>query len=225
MAFAQALGVGCFSSGEYMEISLDDSAAPCDAAKVLNDSLPEGIRITGAWRMPESFPSLMAAVTAARWLVDFDSLVDETLAGKFSSLLGRENIVVEKEGKSGTSTVDIRPGIYSIELSTWPGPWISPLSLRRYPLLLRAGGELGTEAKPSPSNTPLPQDGGGVGERAGGIELLLAAGSKLNIRPELVVKAALGNEEKAKAITRLELYSTGNERHVPLYKFFDTGDF
>lgn len=177
MSFAQALGVGCFSGGEYMEISLGDAIALDEAVNTLNDVLPNGIRMTGAWRMPEGIPSLMASVSAALWLVEFEGPADDTVMSKFTSLPGRENITVEKEGKGGKSLVDIRPGLYSVE------------------------------------------------KAQNGIELSLAAGSKLNIRPELVVKAALGNAGAAKAITRLELYSIVNGRREPLYKLFDTGDF
>jgi hypothetical protein len=223
MSFAQALGLGYFSEGEYMEVALDDSASLDEAVKALNATLPEGIRMTGGWRMPEDFPTLMASVTAARWLVEFEESVDETLIGKFSSLLVRENIEVEKEGKNGTSVVDIRPGIYSIAKT------IPPIACG-HPPFIRGGGDCGSiQPSENPQERNPPYEGGGRELAAGGlftgIELLLAAGSKFNIRPELVVKAALGSADAAKAVTRRELYSTGNERHMPLYKLFDTGDF
>jgi radical SAM-linked protein len=194
MSFAQALGVGYLSSGEYMEMELDDSASLVDTANVLNTALPEGIRITGAWRLNDAFPTLMAAVSAARWLVEFNETVDDAFVAKFKALLDRESIEVVKEGRNGPVNMDIRPGIYEIN----PHP-----------------------LAPSPEESGR----GDVAAATGGIYLLLAAGSKLNVRPELVVRAALGEDARAKAITRLELYTTVNERLTPIEKICEAGDF
>lgn len=175
MSFAQALGLGYLSEAEYMEISLPDGYSLKDAEGALNTAMPDGLRVTGAWEVPEAMQTLMAAVTAARWRVEFDAKADEDTVQKFLSLLSREAIEVVKQGKNGSSVVEIRKGIFSIE----------------------------------------PADGC--------MELFLAAGSALNIRPELVVKAALGDGAVTRAVTRIELYSFANERHLPLYHFF-TGE-
>jgi radical SAM-linked protein len=218
MSYAQALGVGYLSTGEYMEIDLDDSIALQDAIIALNTVMPVGIEMTGAWQLTEEFPTLMAAVSAARWLVEFDEPVDEAMLGKFTSLLHQETIEVVKEGRNGPAKVDIRPGI------------IPPIGLRAIPPLIRGVGDCGSiQRSENPQVRNPPYKGGGRESAAGGlftgIELLLAAGSKLNIRPELVVKAALGNAEAVKAIIRLELYTFVNGRHTPLYKICIGGDF
>lgn len=176
MSFAQALGLGYLSEGEYMEIALPDGYPLPEAMDSLNRALPCGLCLTGAWQVPEEFPTLMASVSAARWQVELAAEEDETAAQQFLSLLSRETIEVAKEGKNGQTIVDIRKGIYSIE---------------------PAGGRIG---------------------------LFLAAGSALNIRPELVVKAALGIEAKPCPMTRTELYSFDNGRHSPLYRFFINGE-
>jgi radical SAM-linked protein len=173
MAFAQALGLGYLSQGEYMEISLDDSISLEKAMALLNAALPDGLVLTGAWRLDDSFPTLMAAVSAARWLVEFREPVDFRL---FEALLAREKVEVVKEGKNGPANAEIRRGIYAIK------------------------------------------------QKAEGIEMFLAAGSALNIRPELVVKAALGSSETVETITRLELYTFANDRQMPLYKICIDGD-
>lgn len=176
MNFAQALGLGYLSEGEYMEITLDDSFGLQTAVEVLNGVLPDGLIITGAWQLNESFPTLMASVSAALWRVEFDIRENEALMGKFKSLLERDTVEVVKEGKNGPVNAEIRRGIYTIE------------------------------------------------SRKGCIELFLAAGSALNIRPELVVKAALGDDRPAASMTRLELYTMVNGRHLPFYKICIGGD-
>jgi radical SAM-linked protein len=177
LSFAQALGLGYLSTGEYMEIGLEDTALPGDVAYVLNRALPEGISITGAWRLHSEFPTLMAAVSAARWCVEFDGPADEALLEKFKSLFDRDIVMAVKEGRNGPSNLDIRPGLYSIEKD---------------------------------------QDK---------LELFLAAGSKLNIRPELVVKAALGSTANSKSVTRIELFTLVNGRHTPLFEICSDGDY
>lgn len=176
MAYAQALGLGYLSSGEYMEISLADGCDPAGAVDALNGVLPAGIRMTGAWPLDDAFPTLMAAVTAALWRVEFAGGIDDVRLAAFRSLMERDSVMVLKEGKNGSAQADIRKGL------------------------------LGMERAES------------------GIELFLAAGSALNIRPELVVKAALGSVEAIKTIARLELYTSVNERHVPFYKICIGGE-
>jgi radical SAM-linked protein len=176
MAYAQALGLGYLSEGEYMEISLDDGYDLNQAVAVLNGALPEGIRMTGAWPLSKEFPTLMAAVSAALWRVEFTEPNDKTLLEKFINLLSRDTIDVVKEGRNGPAHADIRKGIYTIE---------------------------------------------GVD---GGVELFLAAGSALNIRPELVASAALGSAAAVKSITRMELYTLVDDRHLPFYKICIGGE-
>ena len=172
MSFAQALGLGYLSEGEYMEISLPDGYPLAQAMDQLNSTLPEGLIAINAWQIPDGMATLMAQVTAARWRIDFD----EPLAGensmRFQALLDRETIEVIKDSKNGPAAMEIRKGIYSIEVKN------------------------------------------------GGVELFLAAGSALNIRPELVVKAALGSAEFVSAMTRLELYAMIDGRQLPLSDIF-----
>ena len=221
MSFAQALGVGYLSVGEYMEMGLDDCVNPAEAVKALNEVLPRGIGITGVWKLGDDAPTLMAAVEASRWLIEFDGPADEERLAKFRALLDRDVIEVVKEGPKGPKNMDIRPGIYLIEPSPQPLPQVG-------------GGEsLGCGAAPRFSllhaslfegGGPSGPEGVSTGNSNGSIKVLLAAGSKLNIRPELVVRAALGEGAQARAITRLELYATVNERLTPLYKICIDGD-
>lgn len=176
MNFAQALGLGYLSLGEYMEISLDEAFGLDEAVEALNNVMPDGLNITAAWRLDESFPTLMASVSAALWRIEFIEPGDGAPLDRFIELLGRDTVEVIKEGKNGTVNADIRGGIYTIE------------------------------------------------GRDGCIELFLAAGSALNIRPELVVKAALGSDSAVKSMTRLELYTFVNGRQLPLYKICIGGE-
>ena len=172
MSFAQALGLGYLSEGEYMEIALPDGYPLKQAMDQLNGALPDGLKATGVWEIPKGMATLMAQVTAARWRIEFAGPLSEDEVKRFKALLDRETIDVVKDGKNGPAAMEIRKGIYSIEINN------------------------------------------------GVAELFLAAGSALNIRPELVVKAALGTAEPARAMIRLDLYATKGGRQLPLSEIF-----
>ncbi len=172
MSFAQALGLGYLSEGEYMEITLPDGYPLLQAMDQLNNTLPDGLKAIGVWQVPEAMATLMAQVTAARWRIEFEQQLSGEDAMRFLALLDRETIDVVKDGKNGPAAMEIRKGIYSIEMKN------------------------------------------------SGVELFLAAGSALNIRPELVVKAAMGSAECVRAMTRLELYAKNDGRQTPLSEIF-----
>lgn len=173
-AYAQALGLGYLSDGEYMEFELTEGA-PQAAMEALNAVLPNGIRFTGAWTLPDGAPTLMAQVAAARWRVSLSAPVNDALLAEFQALRNRDKVEVVKQGKNGPAVQDIRPGLISIE---------------------RAGEDL---------------------------DLLLAAGSALNIRPELVVRAVVDNLDVIALITRTELYVNKDGVLAPLYDICKEG--
>ena len=164
MSFAQALGLGYLSRGEYMEISLPEGYDLTAAKLRLAGALPEGLRTTGVWAMAEDKPTLMAMVTAARWHIGVEGCTDS-----FIALMKRDEVPVMKQSKHGETLTDIRPGLLAI--------------------------------KPAQA----------------GVELLLSAGSARNIRPETVVRAALGQDVPA-PMTRLELYTDQDGVPTPLYQ-------
>lgn len=114
--FAMALPVGAESTGEYMEAALTEGT-PGEAAARLNGALGPGLRIQAAGILPEAAPSLMAAVEASDWTLEAPG----GLAGeRVEALLQMDAVPVVKIGKDGERTVDIRPGIRSLQLAETP---------------------------------------------------------------------------------------------------------
>jgi radical SAM-linked protein len=173
-AYAQALGLGYLSTGEYMEFELTQGE-PAAAMDALNTVLPDGVRFTGAWPLADDAPTLMAKVAAARWSVRLSVPVNDALFTEFHGLLGKDKVEVVKQGKNGPATQDIRPGLLQIA---------------------RDGDSL---------------------------DLLLSAGSVLNIRPELVVRAVVDDPEVIAAITRTELYVNRGGALAPFYDICKEG--
>lgn len=122
MSFAQPLGVGLTSDGEYLDIELKEAIASDEAVKRLNAVMAEGIDIVSFVSIPgDRKCSGMSIVAAAEYEASFlESLrsADVTRAlpagceKKIEELLRREQILVVKKTKKNEREIDIRPLIY-----------------------------------------------------------------------------------------------------------------
>lgn len=123
MTFAQPLGVGIESDGEYMDIRMN-SIESCEALKnVINsNSVPE-IQALSVKILPEGTGNAMASVAAAEYEIgfkagripqSFDCTADE-INDKLEAFLAQEEIILVKEGKAGPRNVDIKDRIFSLK--------------------------------------------------------------------------------------------------------------
>lgn len=153
MSFAQPLGVGVTSDGEYLDIELKEPISSRQAVEQLNKVMVEGMDILSFLEIPEDKKnSGMTIVAAAGYEVSF--LESAKSVDKEANLLpecGKQiqkfllepRIMVLKKTKRSEREVDIRPMIHKMYVS---------------------------------------------GEK---IELLLAAGSEENLKPDLVMDTFL----------------------------------
>lgn len=133
MTFAAPLGVGLTSNGEYMDIQVnslprpEEGLTPCETVqKRLNLAGVEGLDVADVRILPEDAGNAMASVAAASYTVRFrpDRLPllqgkpadEERLKELTEAFLSQKEILITKETKRGTRTVDLRPGIYEL---TW----------------------------------------------------------------------------------------------------------
>jgi radical SAM-linked protein len=134
ISFASALAVGATSGDEYLDILFSEPVTE-DGFHRLEQSLPEGMRIIGRRDVQPGVAPLMSLVGAARWQACFaeDKFFSVNAVGE---LLAAASLSVEREGKKGKKTVDIRPLLYSLDLHKEDG---------RYTLsmLLQTGGDGG----------------------------------------------------------------------------------
>ncbi|MGI6168184.1 MAG: TIGR03936 family radical SAM-associated protein [Christensenellales bacterium] len=114
MSFASALPVGATSEGEYVDIALAQELASESFVERMNGALPEAVRIVGARPIEDSFPSLTSKVYAARYRVDF--LQGGEWAAPVRHFLSKDSVFVEKQGKGGLRSLDIRPLVYELTL-------------------------------------------------------------------------------------------------------------
>lgn len=116
MTFAQPLGVGLESNGEYMDIEVNSLVSCEDLKNRINQASVPGIQVKSVKILPDDAGNAMASIAAAEYTVSFKEgrkpAVDFTEAiGKF---LSQETILITKETKKGTREVDLKPGIYEL---------------------------------------------------------------------------------------------------------------
>ncbi len=148
MSFAQPLGVGVTSDGEYLDIELKEPISSETAVKQLNAVMVEGIDIVSFVQIPEDKKSCgMTIVAAAEYEVDFlksaksayDIVRMEEAFGPdvdcekaVADFLAQDKITVLKKSKKQVREIDIKPLIYQMKADTETG---------KFHLFLAAGSE------------------------------------------------------------------------------------
>lgn len=125
--FAAPLGLGQTSDGEYMDMELNGDYPLGEIVERLNSAMVDGFFVQRATKLPDWHPnqkkeSIMALTACADYMVAVkDMEVDQrpyaewfsAFEENMSAFLCQTEIVVEKESKKSTKTVDIRPMIFS----------------------------------------------------------------------------------------------------------------
>lgn len=131
MSFAQPLGVGVTSDGEYLDIELKEPIRSEDAVRQLNAVMVEGIDIVSFVQIPDDKKcSGMTIVAAAEYDVSFLKSaksaykiisIEETFGQKsdceklVADFLAQDKIFVLKKSKKQEREIDIKPLIYQMK--------------------------------------------------------------------------------------------------------------
>lgn len=118
LSFASPLSVGQTSQGEYFDMELNSLSDIHDLKKRLNDVMAQGIRILDAAVLAEGEQNAMASVAAAGYRVSFrnPSTLPESLEQELVSFYEREDIPVVKKTKKGEREINLKEGIYHLEI-------------------------------------------------------------------------------------------------------------
>lgn len=118
MSFAAPLGVGLESNGEYMDIELNSMESSRDIVERLNAVSVEGIEILSAKVLPEGAGNAMASVAAAGYTVRFREGRKPAFSykEKLAEFYESPYIIVQKQTKKSTVEMDLKPGIFLLEL-------------------------------------------------------------------------------------------------------------
>ncbi|MCD8198064.1 MAG: TIGR03936 family radical SAM-associated protein [Lachnospiraceae bacterium] len=116
MSFAQPLGVGLESDGEYMDIRVNSTPSSAEAVRLLNENGAEGIEVLSWRELPEGSKNAMSIVAAANYEVRFREGCEppEGWEERLLMFLQKPEILVQKETKKrAVQEVDIRPWVYA----------------------------------------------------------------------------------------------------------------
>ena len=116
MSFANPLGVGLTSDGEYFDIELRESIASKEAVRKLNEQMVEGMEVVSFVEIPDDKKSKgMSIVAGADYLsaVKAGELPNDWKE-KLSAFFAQDEILVWKETKKSSKEVNIKSMIYEL---------------------------------------------------------------------------------------------------------------
>ena len=113
MNFAQPLGVGVTSCGEYLDAVIADDQNLEEIREKLDLQMGEGFNVLSVRALPEDAEKGMAAVRSA----SYEITVDEGVCPEIGPFLDAESVVTIKKTKSGESEVDIKPLVRELKKS------------------------------------------------------------------------------------------------------------
>ncbi len=110
LSFAQPLGVGILSNGEYLDAEIKDGQDLVLIFNNLNLFCGDGFEILSVKEVVGNF-NAMAALKFAKYRVSGSFNFDSST---LDLLLNKESFIVSKSSKSGIKDVDIRPAIHEL---------------------------------------------------------------------------------------------------------------
>ena len=119
LSFSSALAVGLTSSGEYVDIELNDELPAEEIFERLKRHLPPALEIYAVKVIDDKAPPVMSIIQRAEYnvIVKLEQNVSlEEINSTIESLLNSPALEVERRKKNSREKklVDIRPGIYRI---------------------------------------------------------------------------------------------------------------
>lgn len=123
MSFAQPLGVGILSCGEYLDAEVADGQDPEEICRRLNRVCGSGFTVLSVHVLQENAKKAMAALQFASYDIDVSAFLsgesresaERILGQALSALLSEKQVIVTKKTKSGEKEADIRPQIRSLK--------------------------------------------------------------------------------------------------------------
>ena len=126
MSFAAPLGVGIESTGEYLDIEVNSISSQLEMKDALNKVMVEGMEILAVTVLPDDSKNAMASVAAAEYQItchldntgesSYGGVTIDDLKMKLSDFYQSEHIYVTKTTKKSVIELDLKPGIYSLDV-------------------------------------------------------------------------------------------------------------
>lgn len=111
MNFAQPLGVGVTSRGDYLDVEVADGQDPEIIARLLGEQMGEGFGIISVREIKEGAEKGMAAVQYA----SYEVIVNQGEVPSLEPFESADTVIAVKKTKSGETEIDIKPLVQKIE--------------------------------------------------------------------------------------------------------------
>ncbi len=112
ISYVNAAPTGAASEAEYLEIGLAELRDPAQVRDDLNAAMPDGLAIVEvAEAGASSLPELLAAST---WQVEWPA-ARTVLAPAIDALLAAEEVLVQRQAKSGLRSFDVRGAVLALQ--------------------------------------------------------------------------------------------------------------
>ena len=126
MSFAQPLGIGLTSDGEYFDIEVEEYIDPEEAIKRLNETMVEGMEVSNFVYISDNKKLSGMTITAAADYHVYPLLsikssenrlkIPEEWSEKIADFMKQEEIIVLKKTKKSEKEVNIRHMIYDMRV-------------------------------------------------------------------------------------------------------------
>ena len=123
MSFAAPLGVGITSDGEYVDIEVNSTKSTAGSLKALNDTMVEGVEVSGYVLLPDNAKTAMSIVAAADYELSFkegyevptDKAAFEAAIAAFFT--NAKEVLITKQTKKSERTMDLKPLVYDFRMT------------------------------------------------------------------------------------------------------------
>ncbi len=121
MSFAAPLGVGITSDGEYLDIEVHSSKSTRETLADLNDTMVDGVEITGYVKLPDNAKTAMSLVAAADYRLFFKegydipftkSEVEQAIEAYFTK---PAEVLITKQTKKSEKIMDLKQLVYEFK--------------------------------------------------------------------------------------------------------------
>ncbi|MEW5795055.1 MAG: TIGR03960 family B12-binding radical SAM protein [Candidatus Zixiibacteriota bacterium] len=118
LSLGPPLPLGFTSEAEYIDITLETGLMPYMIDN-LRRQLPQGIEILEARTALEKKASLSGALNRAEYAVSYEYWSDrEQLEASLATILASEKLECERGAEDKVKTVNLRPGVYTLQIET-----------------------------------------------------------------------------------------------------------
>ncbi len=127
MSFAAPLGVGITSDGEYLDIEVHTTKSTKESLEALNNTMVEGVEITGYVKLSDTAKTAMSIVAAADYTLYFKEGYDapmttEAFAQSIKEYFtDQKEVLITKQTKKSEKVMDLKQLVYAFDVKELDG--------------------------------------------------------------------------------------------------------